>query len=210
MTKRGKYIVIEGTDGTGKSTQAERIAARLEERGFETVQFHEPDGVEIASHIRTVIKDGSLARSAFTNVLLFSAARRENWLQIGKPFLARGGWIVSARDYTSTLVYQGLGEGLPLEDVERITQQATDDEYMNPDYRVILDINDEAERARRISERGMLENPDTFESRDDDFQQRIIQGYRKIAALKNIPVVSANQPINAITDEIWDIIAPGL
>ncbi len=67
--KEGKYVVIEGTDGTGKSTQVEMLADRLQERSIETVQFHEPDGVEIASEIRSVIKNGNLARSAFTNVL---------------------------------------------------------------------------------------------------------------------------------------------
>lgn len=203
---RGKYIVIEGTDGTGKSTQAHLIAKRLQAQGIETVEFHEPDGVEIASEIRTVIKNGSLDRSAFTNVLLFSASRRENWLQQGKATLERGGWVISARDYTSTLAYQGYAEGLDLDLIEHITLLATDEDYINPDHRIILDINDEIERVRRIADRGELEHPDTFESRGDDFQQKIIEGYRNIAKDKNHPIVSANQPVKAVTDQIWDII----
>src|SRR5690606_11683039 len=104
-----------------------------------------------------------------TNVLLFSASRRENWIQQGKVALERGTWIISARDYTSTLAYQGYGEGLDLELIEHITLLATDEQYVTPDHCIILDINDEAERARRIAQRGTLENPDTFESRGDDF-----------------------------------------
>lgn len=209
MAERGKYIVIEGTDGTGKSTQVDLLADFLRQRGTEVVTFHEPDGVEIASEIRTVIKNGALARSAFTNVLLFSASRRENWLQVGKPALERGAWVLSARDYVSTLVYQGLGEGLDIALIERVTLEATDEQYMDPDHRLILDIDDEAERTRRIDARGALETPDTFESRDDDFQQSIIKGYRHIASQKKIPIVSAAQPINTVQENIRSLIDLG-
>lgn len=205
---RGKYIVIEGQDGTGKSTQVDLLAARLKVIGINSVTFHEPDGVAIASEIRTVIKNGSLERSALTNLLLFSACRRENWLQAGKQALEKGTWVLSARDYTSTLVYQGLVEGLDLDLIEQITLQATDEQYVNPDHRVILDILDEAERERRIKERGDLKNPDTFESRDENFQQGILAGYRKIAGDKNIPIVSAVGTPDAISDQIWSIVKP--
>jgi len=206
VPERGKYIVIEGTDGTGKSTQASLIARKLNEIGIETVEFHEPDGVEISHAVREVIKNGSLARTAFSNVLLFSVSRRENWLQQGKQALEMGKWLISARDYTSTLVYQGYGEGIDLSLIEHITLLSTDEDYIHPDHRIILDIDDEAERSRRIVGRGPLENPDTFESRDDEFQQRLIEGYRTIAAERNFPIIPANQPPGIITDQIWQII----
>lgn len=206
MGEHGKYIVIEGTDGSGKSTQAHLITERLQTKGFEAVEFHEPDGVEIAGEIRTIIKNGSLARTALSNVLLFSVCRRENWLQKGQNILDRGGWVVSARDYSSTEVYQGYGEGIDLDLIEYLTLLTTDERYMNPDHKIILDINDEAERAQRIASRGELENPDTFESRGDDFQQKVIEGYRDIARRKNLPVISANQPLEVVTEQIWNII----
>ena len=211
---QGKYIVIEGTDGTGKSTQAELIAERLNRQGIDSIQFHEPDGVKIAGEIRTILKNGSLDRTALTNVLLFTSSRRENWIQEGLPALKAGKWVISARDYTSTLVYQGIAENLELgntidEDlaiIEQLTLMATDRRYVTPDHRIILDINDEAERVRRIEERGELKNPDTWESKDYLFQQSLIQGYRRIAGEKNLPIISASQSIEAINDQIWDII----
>lgn len=206
MPKRGKYIVIEGTDGTGKSTQVELLAERLKNQGIDSVTFHEPDGVPIASEVRTIIKNGDLERSALTNLLLFSACRRENWLQTGKHALENGTWVLSARDYTSTLVYQGLAEGLDLALIEQITLQATDERYVRPDCRIILDILDETERGRRIKERGKLKNPDTFESRGGDFQQQLLAGYRKIAVDKNIPIISAIGTLDEISDQIWQLV----
>ncbi len=208
-TPRGHYVVIEGQDGTGKSTQVDMLAERLRQQGIESVTFHEPDGVDIAGEIRTIIKNGELHRSAMTNLLLFTACRRENWLQIGKEALRNGTWVLSARDYTSSLVYQGLAEGLDLALIERLTLEATDEQYITPDHRIILDIIDETERERRIKERGDLANPDTFESRDDDFQQRILSGYRYIAAQKDIPIISAAQSPEAVSNQVWAVVAPG-
>ena len=205
--QQGKYIVIEGTDGTGKSTQVERLAERLEGSGLEVVQFHEPDGVEISGEIRSIIKNGSLARSAFTNLLLFSASRRENWLQSGLPVLERGGWVVSARDYTSTLAYQGYGEGLDIDMINHVTAISTDERYMNPDTTLILDIDDEAERAKRIGQRGELENPDTFESKDSEFQLRVQNGYREIARKRGLKIISASRTIGEVERSIWNSVS---
>lgn len=205
--QQGRYIVIEGTDGTGKSTQVERLASQLESTGLEVVQFHEPDGVEISGEIRSIIKNGSLARSAFTNLLLFSASRRENWLQSGLPVLERGGWVVSARDYTSTLAYQGYGEGLDIDMINHVTSISTDDRYMNPDLTLILDIDNEAERAKRIGQRGELENPDTFESKDSEFQQRVQLAYREIAKKRGLQIISASRTIDEVEQAIWRAIS---
>jgi dTMP kinase len=208
MVKLGKYIVIEGTDGTGKSTQTQNIVQRVEQEGLEAIETNEPGGVAISQELRRIIKDGSLARSAFTNILLLSASRRETWLQQSEAALEAGKWIISSRDYTSTLAYQGYGEDVDLDLIEYITLLSTNEKYINPDHRIILDLDDETERARRITERGKLEKLDAFESRQNDFQQKVIEGYREIAKTKGLPVISANQPIEVITQQIWQIIWP--
>lgn len=203
-----KYVVIEGHDGTGKSTQVGIIRQKLQTYGIESIEFHEPAGTPIADAIRTVIKNGSLERDPKTNLLLFSAARCEIWNKRAIPALKLGQWVVASRNYYSTLAYQGYGEDLNIAEIESITRQSTDERYMNPDIALILDIDDEDERAKRIGIRGVLENPDTFESKDEVFQSKVKNGYLDIAKTHNIPVISASQTINEVAEELWNYIKP--
>ncbi len=83
---------------------------------------------------------------------------------------------------------------------------ASDIRYLNPDHKIILDIDDEEERAERIAARGEIENPDTFESRGETFQNSVIEGYRKNANRRNIPIISAEQSLESIHDQIWNIV----
>ena len=87
--------------------------------------------------------------------------------------------------------YQGYGEGVNLDLIETVTHQVLGEEYMNPDGEVILSIDDLSTRRARIDNRGQLEVPDTFESKPDDFQERLALGYRAIADNFNIPIVDA-------------------
>lgn len=204
--KTGKYIVIEGHDGTGKSTQVGIIRQKLLEIGVNSIEFHEPAGTPTADAIRTVIKNGSLERDAMTNLLLFSASRHELWNKLAVPALKRGTWVVASRNYYSSEAYQGYGEGLDLELIDTITCKSTDDKYMNPDIAVILDLDNEDERVKRIGIRGKLENPDTFESKDDIFQKNVREAYLDIAKSRKIPIISATQKPEAVADDIWQYI----
>lgn len=210
MSTQGKYVVIEGHDGTGKSTQVARVREKLLEHGIESIEFHEPEGSPIADEIRTVIKNSTLPRDGTTNLLLFSAARHDIWNSRALPALAEGKWVIASRNYYSTLAYQGYGEGLETEHIKTITRIATDDRYLNPDVAIILDFNDEKERQARITARGTLVNPDTFESRGQDFQDRVKQGYIEIANLYGIPVVSAAQSIESVSEQLWGVIESSL
>jgi dTMP kinase len=206
---RGKYIVIEGNDGTGKSTQVELLAAWLkEEKGVATYVMHEPAGTPISDAIRTVIKNGNLERDALTNVLLFTAARHENWRAVREQ-LDEGAWVISARNYISTEVYQGIGEGFDIDTIHSITHQFTDDTYMNPDHTFVLYLEDE-ERLKRISGRGQLETKDTFESRDSMFQQSLNNGYSYIAKKYNFPLIDASRSIDDIQIDIREQINDAL
>ena len=204
---RGKYIVIEGHDGTGKSTQVELLRDRLSKQGIASIEFHEPQGTPIADAIRTVIKNGTLPRDGVTNLLLFTAARHEIWKQ-AQAALDRGVWAIAARNYYSTLAYQGYGEGLDLDLITSTTHQFTDKTYATPDLAVILALNNEQERSRRINERGTLQQPDTFEARDGEFQDAVKSGYVTIAHQYNLPVLSADQSTSAIADAIYALIKP--
>lgn len=195
MNERGKYIVIEGNDGTGKSTQVGRLAEYFRNQNREVCIVEEPGSENLenstlfANYLRDVIKNGKLKRAPEINLALFSAVRRELWREKIAPALGRGAIVLAARNYLSTLAYQGSGEGLSADDIIAATELSTSEEYLHPDVTIILALGDEALRTQRIKKRGKLENPDTFESRGDDFQARVNAGYRKIAEEHALPIV---------------------
>jgi dTMP kinase len=194
----GVYIVIEGNDGTGKSTQVDMLAAWLRERGREVVVIEEPGSDDaakttpVANEYRRVLKDGRFKLDPEVNLLLFSAARRELWFHKIEPALQRGVVVLSSRSYVSTLVYQGYGEGVAEDTIISMTKRFTHERYMSPDFVVVLFANDQT-RQQRIAERGMTEAVDSFESRDDVFQQKINDGYQTVAKTHNIPLILAER-----------------
>lgn len=206
MTVRGKYIVIEGGDGTGKTTQANILQKHLESKGLNVIHLKEPGGTPVAEAIRSVIVDGTLDRTPMTNILLFTANRHELWHARIKPELDKGTWVICTRNYWSTLAYQGYGEGMSESVITAITATFTEPSYMNPDFGIILSLDDIAISKSRILERGALEKPDTFESRGDNFQERIYKGYLVIAKTYHLPVISASQPIEVVAEKIQDLL----
>ncbi len=194
--RRDRYIVIEGHDGTGKSTQVELLRQYFAEQGRETVIIEEPGSDDpekstpVAQYLRALIKNGTMRRDPEFNLALFSAARRELWQQKIQPALGRGAVVLSSRNYLSTLAYQGYGEGLDREHILEVTRLFTDPRYISPDDTIVLKMNDETERITRINKRGQLEHPDTFESKNDDFQQRVNNGYANLANAMNLPIIS--------------------
>lgn len=194
----GKYLVIEGNDGTGKSTQVDLLAAWLRERGREVVVIEEPGSDDaakttpIANEYRRVLKDDRFKLDPEVNVLLFSAARRELWFHKIEPALQRGAVVLSSRSYLSTLVYQGYGEGVIEDTIISMTKRFTHERYMNPDFVVVLFADDQT-RQRRIAERGITEAVDSFESRNDAFQKKINDGYQTVAKTHNIPLILAER-----------------
>lgn len=203
---RGKYIVIEGPDGTGKTTQAELLSKWLKQNNIRTIHIKEPGGSPMGEAIRGVLLDGTLDRTPMTNALLFTANRHELWHSVIAPALKKGTWVVTTRNYWSTLALQGYGEGMDVSVINAITDAFTSPQYMNPDYALILHFNDYAEQKRRIALRGVIEKPDTFESKDADYQNRVNNGYLKIAQQHSIPVIDAGGTIEAIHQEILSVV----
>lgn len=200
MSKQGQYIVIEGNDGTGKTTQLELLAKHLSSLGRWVEVIEEPGSDDpakstpVANYLRRLIKDSQLERSAEINLALFSAARRELWQCKISPALDSGATVLSSRNFISTLAYQGYGEGLDVAHIRQVTELFTSERYMSPDCTIILDLDDEAERIKRISQRGEPECPDTFESKCGAFQCRVNSGYRKIARRYHFPVIDCLAP----------------
>lgn len=205
MIRRGKYIVIEGNDGTGKSTQVELLEKRLEQQGIEAIQIHEPDGAPMASKLRDLIKDGTLKREPWTNVMLFSVARRVSWFQHMKPSLQKGTWVLAARSWLSTVTYQGYGQKIPISYIERFTRDNVSEDYLTPDLTIILTMLDQETRKKRIEARGVLEKKDAFESMPDDFQERVNNGYIDYARSHGIETLDVSNLSKADVHEyIWE------
>ena len=209
--KKGKYIVIEGNDGTGKTTQVELLAEHFRKNG-KSVQIVEEPGSDnptnstpVANELRKAIKNGSLERSPEINVLLFSAARRELWQKKIAPALNKGKIVLSARNYFSTLAYQGQGEGIDSEEILRLTKLFTHERYMNPDVLIVL-VTSHDTRKKRIAKRGALLNPDTFESRNDTFQNTVNNAYAELATKYDLPTIDAGQSIEEIHKQLIEIV----
>ena len=209
--KKGKYIVIEGNDGTGKTTQVELLAEHFRKNG-QAVQIVEEPGSDnptnstpVANELRKAIKNGSLERSPEINVLLFSAARRELWQKKIAPALNKGKIVLSARNYFSTLAYQGQGEGIDSAEILRLTKLFTNERYMNPDVLIVLAANHDT-RKKRIAKRGALLNPDTFESRNDAFQNTVNNAYAELATKYNLPTINTGQSIEEIHKQLIETV----
>ena len=190
------YIVIEGQDGTGKSTQAELLKKHFEEQGKEVVMLEEPDGDLPQAHdLHDMILTRGYDLEPLTNVLLFTAARVELWKKIAEPVLRRGGIVISARNYWSTLAYQGYGEGVSRSKIIRITKEALPEKYVNPDYGFILTVSD---KVRLERQKGRGKATETFEMKPNEFQQRVNAAYPKIAKDFNLEIIDAAPSIDEI------------
>lgn len=192
------YIVIEGQDATGKSTQVEMLADYLRAQGKEVITMHEPDGdLDAAHELRRIIKDKTYNLEPMTHVLLFTAARQELWRKLAEPVLKRDGYVISARNWWSTLAYQGYGQGISRNRIIRITKEAMPERYVKPDKSVILTL-DEKTRLARQNARDDNSAKDTFESKPSDFQHKVDAAYLHIAKDLNVQTVDASPSADEI------------
>lgn len=205
---RGKYIVIEGADGTGKSTQVELLYQHLLSQGIKAIITQEPGGVAVAEKLRDIIKDGTLERDPWTNVMLLTTSRRTSWFQSIKPALAKGAWVIASRSYISTIAYQGYGEGIDVQKITDFTRDNVEPAYLSPDHLIILTLGDERTRKSRIGQRTSKHTLDNFESKTDNFQTAMQRGYVTYAEQHAIDPIDANQPIKVVAEQIWDTVSP--
>lgn len=194
------YIVIEGQDGTGKSTQARLLEEYFKKQGKEVVIMDEPDGDLPQAHdLHDMILTRGYNLEPLTNVLLFTAARVELWKKIAEPVLKRGGIVISARNYWSTIVYQGYGEGVSRSKIIRLTKDSLPEKYFKPDFGFILTVPDEVRLDRQ---KGRGKATETFEAKPDDFQQKVNNAYPKIAKDFGLELIDASGTIKEVLDEI--------
>ena len=194
------YIVIEGQDGTGKSTQARLLKEYFEKQGKEVVVMDEPDGDLPQAHdLHDMILTRGYNLNPLTNVLLFTAARVELWKKIAEPVLRRGGVVISARNYWSTIAYQGYGEGVSRSKIIRLTKDSLPEKYFKPDFGFILTVSD---KVRLDRQKGRGKATETFEAKPDDFQQKVNSAYPKIAKDFDLKIIDASGNIDEVFAKI--------
>lgn len=174
---RGRFITIEGGEGTGKSTHARRLAEALEASGIGTLVTREPGGSPGAEDIRTLLVTGDPGRwSAMTEALLHYAARRDHLDRTVLPALDAGTWVISDRFADSTLAYQGYGLGLDRESILRLHRLVVGD--IVPDLTVVLDVAVDVGLLRASARTG---DEDRYERMDLAFHHRLRDGFLDIA-----------------------------
>lgn len=170
---KGFFVVFEGIDGVGKTTQARLLASSLAQRGYPVLSTREPGGTDLGEGIRGLLLDRTLAPVPWAEVFLYAASRAHHVATKIRPALEKGYVVVCDRFLDSTLAYQGFGRGLDLEELERINLLAAGD--LVPDLTVLLDMPVE-EALGRLS--GRL---DRLEREDVEFFCRVRQGYLWLA-----------------------------
>lgn len=194
MPKKGLYIVIEGSDGIGKTTQArDMLIPKLKESGINAIYAHEPGGTQMGEEIESILKERRLNRHPMTNLLLFTAARIEAWYSLIKPSIDSGCWVIADRNWLSSAVYQGYAEGLGIKKVHEITRNSLPAEYMYPDLTIFAEA-DASQQIRLLESRGKSQQ-DYFESKKDSFQNNLRSGYKKIAA---DPIIRSDVVMNEV------------
>jgi len=201
LVATGRFITLEGGEGTGKSTQALRLAARLTGRGRRVVTTREPGGSPGAESIRELLVTGAADRwSPITEALLMYAARRDHIERTIAPALAAGDWVVCDRFADSTRAYQGAGGGAPASFIQALERYVLGE--TRPDLTLVLDLPVEIGLAR-AAERRHAET--RFEAKGEAFHQRLREGFLAIARVDadRCVVIDATQSIDAVDAAIW-------
>lgn len=203
---RGRFITLEGGEGTGKSSHGRLLAQRLRSHGIDVVLTREPGGSPGAEIVRHVILSG--AAQPFgpeAEAILFAAARDDHLNQTIRPALERGAWVICDRFSDSTRVYQGILGGVDLkliQALERITVGRD-----RPDLTIVLDVPAEVGLKRAAKRRGG-ETADRFEAETLEFHSRLREAFLTLAAQEpdRRVVLDTTKPRQDVADELWQIV----
>jgi dTMP kinase len=201
----GRFITLEGGEGTGKSTQVKRLKAALEAKGLKVLATREPGGSPGAEEIRKLLVEGEPGRwNPITETLLAYAARADHVARTIGPALAAGTWVISDRFNDSTFAYQGVGRGVERETIRRIDSAVLDD--FQPDLTLVLDL-DVKTGLERANARAGAEN--RFEKFGPEFHERLRQSFLDIAkrAPERCRLIDASGGVDDVAQAIFVAVA---
>ena len=205
----GKFITLEGPEGSGKSTQAKMMIRRLGALGIEAMYTREPGGTALGEAIRNILQHDAAGEAPCerSELLLFEASRNQLVEKVIRPALEKGTWVICDRFMDSTTAYQGFGRGLPVDEVKSIHHFAING--MEPHLTLLLDLDVNAgfdRIAQRYLELG--ESADRFEQEERSFHERVRQGYLTLAQEEpsRFRIVDASKNPEAVSEFIWNVL----
>lgn len=193
----GLFIVIEGPEASGKSTQILKLKEYLEEK-YEVVMTREPGGTAISEKIRNIILDNANTEmESETEALLYAAARAQHYLEKIKPEIAKGKIVICDRFVHSSLVYQGIGRGLGIERVKEINDFGINNNL--PDLILYFDVDYDIAMSR-LEQRG---HKDRLENESANFHKKIFKGYSEVLDKysEHVIRIDANKDIDSVFEE---------
>ena len=199
MRKKGIFIIFEGPDRSGKSTQAKLLVKWLEEKNRKVVLTREPGGTKLSENIRKMLLDPHSSISPLSELFLYEAARAQHTSDTIMPALKKGQVVISDRFTLASIAYQGYGRKLPIKTVETLNRIATDG--LKPDIIIILNIPDRVfnERERRAEK---VFGADRMESASSNFRKRVNKAYKILSKKPGVIKINATNSIEDIHTEI--------
>ncbi len=194
---KGVFIVFEGIDGCGKSTQLQALSERLRSYGIQPLVVREPGGTPIGEQIRQILLEREM--EPLTELLLYEASRSELTKTVLRPALEAGQVVLADRFAMASLAYQGYGRGLDLTLVRHLNRIAT--EGLEPSMTVILDVPVEVALARKSRASDRLERAGV------QFHERVRQGYRQLAQqTPHSLLLDGTRPVAELAEQIWNAV----
>jgi dTMP kinase len=196
------FVTFEGLDGSGKSTQAELLGARLGAQGQEVLVTREPGGTELGERVRDLVLHGGHV-APWAEALLYAASRAQHVEEVIRPALARGAAVVCDRYLDSSVAYQGGGRGLGIDEVLELNLAAVGG--LLPDRTFLLLLDPAAATGRLRGEH------DRLEREDDEFRVRVDSAYRELAARfpGRIVCLDASLPAEVLAEEVYGALRLG-
>ena len=196
----GRFISFEGGEGSGKSTQLRRLAARLSAQDVTVITTREPGGTPGAEDIRSLLVEGEPGRwDGRVEALLVNAARADHVARLIRPALAEGKWVLCDRYVHSTLAYQGAARGLDDAELRRLHAFATGDLW--PDLTIVLDVDPALGLARAAGRAG---GEARFEGEPPAFHKAVRE---RFLSFPDVTVIPSDALVDDVTDRVWAVVA---